>query len=85
MSQAIEEKLSKIPVVNLLVKLLSRFKLPGLEGLSLYDLIELYIIGVARGALTARASAIAYSFFMALFLYALFQFKYPTLLFRIFQ
>ena len=81
MSQAIEEKLSKIPVVNLLVKLLSRFKLPGLEGLSLYDLIELYIIGIARGALTARASAIAYSFFMALFLYALFQFKYPTLSF----
>ena len=72
MSQAIEEKLSKIPVVNLLVKLLSRFKLPGLEGLSLYDLIELYIIGIARGALTARASAIAYSFFMALFPFLLF-------------
>ena len=72
MSQVIEEKLSKIPVVNLLVKLLSRFKLPGLEGLSLYDLIELYIIGIARGALTARASAIAYSFFMALFPFLLF-------------
>ncbi|MEL0643355.1 MULTISPECIES: YihY/virulence factor BrkB family protein [unclassified Olleya] len=72
MSQAIEEKLSKIPVVNLLVKLLGRFKLPGLEGLSLYDLIELYIIGIARGALTARASAIAYSFFMALFPFLLF-------------
>jgi len=72
MSQAIEEKLSKIPVVNLLVKLLGRFKLPGLEGLSLYDLIELYIIGIAKGALTARASAIAYSFFMALFPFLLF-------------
>ena len=72
MSQAIEEKLSKIPVVNLLVKLLGKVKLPGLEGLSLYDLVELYVIGIAKGALTARASAIAYSFFMALFPFLLF-------------
>ncbi len=72
MSKAIEEKLNKIPVVNLLVKLMSKIKLPGLEGLSLYDLIELYVIGIAKGALTARASAIAYSFFMALFPFLLF-------------
>ncbi len=72
MSQAIEEKLSKIPIVNLVVKFLGKIKLPGLEGLSLYDLIELYIIGIAKGALTARASAIAYSFFMALFPFLLF-------------
>ena len=72
MSKAIEDKLNKIPVVNLLVKLMSKIKLPGLEGLSLYDLIELYVIGIAKGALTARASAIAYSFFMALFPFLLF-------------
>ncbi|WP_281847980.1 YihY/virulence factor BrkB family protein [Olleya namhaensis] len=72
MSQAIEEKLNKIPVVNILVKLLGRIKLPGLVGLSMYDLIELYIIGIVKGALTARASAIAYSFFMALFPFLLF-------------
>ncbi|WP_272024036.1 YihY/virulence factor BrkB family protein [Olleya namhaensis] len=72
MSQAIEEKLNKIPVVNILVKLLGKIKLPGLVGLSMYDLIELYIIGIVKGALTARASAIAYSFFMALFPFLLF-------------
>ena len=72
MSKAIEDKLNKIPVVNLLVKFMSKIKLPGLEGLSLYDLIELYVIGIAKGALTARASAIAYSFFMALFPFLLF-------------
>ena len=72
MSKAIEDKLNKIPVVNLVVRLLSKIKLPGLEGLSLYDLLELYIIGIAKGALTARASAIAYSFFMALFPFLLF-------------
>ena len=70
MSKAIEDKLNKIPVVNVIVRLLGKIKLPGLEGLSLYDLLELYIIGIAKGAL--RASAIAYSFFMALFPFLLF-------------
>ena len=72
MSKAIEDKLNKIPVVNIIVRLLGKIKLPGLEGLSLYDLLELYVIGIAKGALTARASAIAYSFFMALFPFLLF-------------
>jgi membrane protein len=43
-----------------------------LEGLSLYDLLELYIIGIAEGALSNRAGSIAFSFFMALFPFALF-------------
>ena len=34
-----------------LVKLLGKIKLPGLEGLSLYDLLELYVTGIAKGAL----------------------------------
>lgn len=70
--QKLKEKLLKIPVLNLLIKLLSNIKLPGLKGLSLYDLLELYIIGIAKGALTTRASAIAYSFFTALFPFFLF-------------
>ena len=72
MTKPIEDKLSKIPVLNLLVKFLKKIKLPGLEGLSFYDLIELYIIGIVKGALTTRASSIAFSFFMALFPFLLF-------------
>ncbi len=72
MSQSIEEKLDKIPVVNIIVRLLGKIKLPGLVGLSLYDLMEIYIIGIVKGALGSRASAIAYSFFMALFPFLLF-------------
>jgi len=72
MSQAIEDKLNKIPIVNLLVKFLGKIKLPQLEGLSLYDLLELYVIGIVKGALTTRASAIAFNFFMALFPFLLF-------------
>jgi membrane protein len=72
MTKLIEDKLEKIPILRILVRFLKRFKLPGLEGLSFYDLIELYVIGIAKGALTARASAIAFSFFTALFPFLLF-------------
>ena len=72
MTKPIEEKLDKIPLINLLVRLLKKLKLPGLEGLSFYDLLELYVIGIVKGALTTRASAIAFNFFMALFPFLLF-------------
>ncbi|WP_033961661.1 YihY/virulence factor BrkB family protein [Psychroserpens jangbogonensis] len=72
MSKPIEDKLEKIPVVNLLVKFFKSIKLKVLEGLSLYDLLELYIIGIVKGTVSTRASAIAYSFFMALFPFLLF-------------
>ena len=72
MSLEIEQKLEKIPVINHLVRLMKSIKLPWLEGLSFYDLMELYIIGIAQGAFSYRAGAIAFSFFMALFPFALF-------------
>ncbi|WP_100616129.1 YihY/virulence factor BrkB family protein [Confluentibacter citreus] len=72
MTKPLEDKLAKIPVLNVLVRFFKRFKLPGLEGLSLYDLLELYVTGIVKGALTTRASAIAFSFFMALFPFLLF-------------
>ena len=67
MSKEIEEKLEKIPVLNWGVRLLKRIKLPGFEGLSVYDLSEIYIVGIIEGALSSRASAIAFSVFLALF------------------
>ncbi|MDO5981836.1 YihY/virulence factor BrkB family protein [Flavivirga spongiicola] len=72
MTKPVEDKLDKIPVINVLARVFKQIKLPGLEGLSFYDLLELYIIGILRGALTTRASAIAFSFFMALFPFLLF-------------
>ncbi|MEK6155660.1 YihY/virulence factor BrkB family protein [Flavobacteriaceae bacterium 3-367] len=67
MSKEIEEKLDKIPVVNWIVRLLKKIKLPAFEGLSFYDLIEMYFFGIVAGALSTRASSIAFSLFMALF------------------
>jgi membrane protein len=72
MTKNVEDKLDKIPVINLLVRFLKQIKLPGFEGLSIYDLLELYTIGIVRGTLTTRASAIAFSFFMAIFPFLLF-------------
>jgi len=72
LSKNVEEQLEKIPVVNILVRFGKRIKIPGLEGMSLYDMIEMYVIGIVEGALTTRASGIAYSFFMAIFPFMLF-------------
>ena len=72
MSEEIENKLNKIPVVKQLVSLTKAIKLKSLEGLSLYDILELYVLGIFKGAFSYRASAIAFSFFMALFPFTLF-------------
>lgn len=72
MSEEIENKLNKIPVVKQLVAITKAIKLKTLEGLSLYDILELYVLGIFKGAFSYRASAIAFSFFMALFPFALF-------------
>lgn len=72
MTKKIEDNLLKVPILKWLVKLGMKIKIPGLQGMSLYDLLEMYIIGIVKGALTARAGAIAFSFFMALFPFLLF-------------
>jgi membrane protein len=72
MSSTINDNIDKIPIVNWIAKFLKKIKLPGLEGLSLYDLLEMYIIGIFKGALSTRASAIAFSFFTAIFPFLLF-------------
>lgn len=72
MTYLIENKLGKIPLIRNLVTVLKKVKLPGLGGFSLYDLLEKYSIGIIEGALSYHASSVAFSFFMALFPFALF-------------
>ncbi len=86
MTKSIEDKLDKIPVINLLVRFFKKIKLPGFEGLSVYDLLEMYVVGIVEGAVTTRASAIAFSFFTAIFPLLLFVIMLiPVLPFEIFQ
>lgn len=72
MDDTLRNKLLEIPVVGWLTKLGLKIKIPGLEGLSLYDIIEMYVLGIFEGAVSYRAASIAYSFFMALFPFLLF-------------
>ena len=69
---AIEDKLEKIPVLKYFIKFLKKIKLPALEGLTLYYFLRLYGKGIIKGAVTSRASAIAFSFFTAIFPFLLF-------------
>jgi membrane protein len=72
MSKEIEEQIDKIPVVNKIVELTKQVYFPKNKTFSLYDLLELYVLGIFKGAFSYRASAIAFSFFMALFPFSLF-------------
>ncbi|WP_108244674.1 YihY/virulence factor BrkB family protein [Muricauda brasiliensis] len=67
MSAGIEEQLEKIPVINWFVRFMKKIKLKAFEGLSLYDLVEMYLVGIVKGTLSSRASSIAFSLFLALF------------------
>jgi membrane protein len=72
MSKEIEEWIKKVRIFRKSVYALKRIKLVWLYQLSLYDLLEIYGIGILEGALSTRASSIAFSFFMALFPFTLF-------------
>ncbi len=72
MTNNIDDKIEKIPVIRNLMHVLQRIKLPWLHSVSFFDLLKMYIIGITEGDLSYRAGAIAFSFFMALFPFALF-------------
>jgi membrane protein len=50
-------------------------KIPYIDGLSLYDVIEKFVLGIVEGAVTNRAASVAFSFFLALFPGILFLFS----------
>ncbi len=71
-TDSIEQELLKIPILKWVVRFLKKIKFLGFGGMSLYDVIEMYFLGIVKGALTSRAGGIAFSFFMALFPFFLF-------------
>ena len=50
-----QSKFIKFPIIKQLVFLLQKIKLPWLDGLSLFDLLDHYFVGIIEGALSYRA------------------------------
>ena len=65
-------RILELPVVKQLILFLKQLQLPGFQGFSVFDLLEMYAIGLFKGALATRAGSISFSFFMALFPFLLF-------------
>ena len=65
-------KFLKLPIVKQIIVFLKAIKLSGFSGFSIFDLLEMYVIGIVKGALSYRAGSISFSFFMALFPFLLF-------------
>ncbi|AFU67442.1 serum resistance membrane protein BrkB-like protein [Psychroflexus torquis ATCC 700755] len=72
MASEISDTLKKIPLISRVAYWSNQLKLPGLGGLTLYDLLSLYISGIIKGTFSTRAGSIAFSFFMAIFPFLLF-------------
>ena len=72
MTNVTDRSISNFPIIKQFLFLLKKIKLPWLHGLSLYELLDLYFVGIVEGAISYRAAAIAWSFFMALFPFMLF-------------
>lgn len=67
-----KNSLKTLPFIKQLIFVLKGITFDSLQGMSLYELIKHYVLGIVKGAFSYRASAIAFSFFMALFPFALF-------------
>lgn len=72
MSDELDKSILKIPILGYLAVKARRIILPATDGFSLYELLKLYIVGIVKGAFSSRASAIAFSFFIAIFPFLLF-------------
>jgi membrane protein len=55
------------PIITQFTKLLKRIVIPGFDGVSMYEILAFFFKGIWEGALTMRASAVAFNFFLALF------------------
>ena len=67
----LKEQITNLPLIKHLVQLLKGIPLSK-NAFSLYDLLKLYLAGLVKGTVTYRASAISYSFFLAIFPFLLF-------------
>ena len=54
-------------IVNSIVKFSRKLVIPGFDGMPLYDVAVFFVKGLRKGAISMRAAAFSYNFFLALF------------------
>lgn len=59
--------LLRLPLVRDLLAFSKRVRIPGFDGLPLYDVAAFFIIGIQKGSLNIRASSVAFNFIIAIF------------------
>lgn len=67
MAKRSRKKLRENPYYIAAEKAMKKLVLPGFDGMNLYEVLRFFIKGIVDGAITTRAGALAYSFFLALF------------------
>jgi membrane protein len=63
----IVEKLKSSRLFRVFRIITKKIILPGFDGVPLYDVIVFFVKGLSDGAITTRASSVAYKFFIAMF------------------
>ena len=59
--------LAKITIIAYLIRISKHISLPGFEKIPIFDVARFFWQGITRGSLPMRASAVSFSFFLALF------------------
>jgi membrane protein len=57
----------RLRLVRWLLDFSKRVRIPGFDGLPLYDVATFFIIGIQKGSLNIRASSVAFNFILAIF------------------
>ncbi len=60
-------KILQLPIISNLLRLSKEVRIPGFDGLPLYDVMAFFIKGMQEGWLNLRASAVAFNFILAIF------------------
>jgi len=53
--------------IQTIINTSKKISLPGFDGIPLYDVIIFFFQGIQKGALTTRAAALSFNFFLAIF------------------
>ncbi|MFM1876615.1 MAG: hypothetical protein RL266_2352 [Bacteroidota bacterium] len=60
-------KFLQLPIIRNIIRLSKEVRIPGFDGLPLYDVAAFFVKGLQEGWLSLRASAVAFNFILAIF------------------